>query len=333
MIIQYYYPFLDFSNLPRNIDNIDSIHELLKKYIKQFNFNEEERIIQMLDRDDYYTFLYMLYKSSASLEKALDLTMMNFIIFMFDDMYLDKIDEESYIGNDYNKTKILLDRLINILKHNEITFKPTSCEINLYDVWKRISLGISKQSCDKFIEGIINGFYAWLNETKNKKDNKNITIEEYSKLRYNSIFLPAYFYLTEYSLNIYIKDEDWKNPYLIEYNNLLSEYSALINDLASYPKEYKENNKSNMVHILSICKKIPINESIDELCKMILERKNKSLKILNLIKDNNLILYMKGIQDFAAGNSQWCMLSHRYLIDGVIIENNLVTLNIEKLKK
>lgn len=278
----------------------------------------------MLDRDNYYTFLYMLYKSSITLDRAIDLTMMNFIIFMFDDIYLDKMDEETYIGNDYNKTKMLLDNLINILRYNKISLKPTSCEIILYDIWKRISLGISEKTRAKFIEGIINGFNAWLNETKNKKLDKVITIEEYSKLRYNSIFLPAYFYLTEYSLNIKIKDEYWNNTYLIKYSKLLSEYSALINDLVSYPKECLENNHSNMVYVISNYKKISIKDSIEELCEMLIERRNKALKIINEIDDINLIIYMKGIQDFAAGNSQWCMVSPRYKVESIKIENNIV---------
>lgn len=37
---------------------------------------------------------------------------------------------------------------------------------------------------------------------------------------------------------------------------------------------------------------------------------------------------MKGIQDFAAGNSQWSLISPRYNIETVNIENNLVTFNI-----
>lgn len=281
----------------------------------------------MLDRDNYYMFLYMLYKSSINLDRAIDLTMMNFIIFMFDDIYLDKIDEETYIGNDYNKAKTLLDNLINILKYNKISLKPTYCEIILHDIWKRISLGISEKTRNNFIEGVINGFNAWLDETKNKKFYKVITIEEYSKLRYNSIFLPAYFYLTEYSLNIKIKDEYWNNTYLIKYYKLLSEYSALINDLASYPKECLENNNSNMVYVISNHKKVSIKDSIEELCRMLIERRNKALEIINEIEDNNLILYMKGIQDFAAGNSQWCIISPRYKVKSIRIENNLVIFN------
>lgn len=336
MTIKYKYPFLEFSNLQRNIDNIDTIQDSLKNYIKQFNFNEEEKIIKMLDRDNYYMFLYMLYKSSITLDRAIDLTMMNFIIFMFDDIYLDKIDEKTYVGNNYNKTKTLLDNLINVLKYNKISSENTCCEIILQDIWSRISSGISEKTREKFIEGIIKGFDAWLNETKNKNYDKIITIEEYSKIRYNSIFLPAYFYLTEYSLNIKIKDEYWKNIYLIKYYRLLSEYSALINDLASYPKECMENNHSNMVYVISNYKKISIKDSIKELCKMLIERKDKALRIINNIKDDNLLIYMKGIQDFAAGNSQWCMISPRYIINSVTIENNLVTINtnmkIEKIK-
>lgn len=282
----------------------------------------------MLDKDNYYMFLYMLYKSSITLNRAIDLTMMNFIIFMFDDIYLDKMDEETYIGNDYNKTKALLDNLINILKYNKISSNPTFCEIILNDIWARISSSISEKTRKFFIEGIINGFNAWLNETKNKKYDEIITIEEYSKLRYNSIFLPAYFYLTEYSLNIRIKDEYWKNTYLIKYLKLLSEYSALINDLVSYPKERLENNNSNMVYIISNYKKVSIKESIDELCEMLIERRDKALKIINEMEDNNLILYMKGIQDFAAGNSQWCMISPRYKLESIKIENNTFYLHI-----
>lgn len=327
MIIKYNYPFLEFSNISRNIDNFDSVRDSLRNYIKQFNFNEEEKIIKMLDKENYYMFLYMLYKSSVTLNRAIDLTMMNFIIFMFDDIYLDKMDEKTYIGNDYKKTKTLLGNLINVLKYNKISSNPNSCEIILNDIWGRISPGISEKTRNKFIEGIINGFNAWLNETKNKKLDKIITIEEYSKLRYNSIFLPAYFYLTEYSLDIKIKDEYWKNTYLIKYLKLLSEYSALINDLASYPKERLENNNSNMVYIISNYNKVSIKESIEELCEMLIERKNKALKIINEIDDDDLLLYMKGIQDFAAGNSQWCMISPRYKVNSVTIENNIVKID------
>lgn len=150
----------------------------------------------------------------------------------------------------------------------------------MHDIWKRISLGISEKTRNNFIEGVINGFNAWLDETKNKKFYKVITIEEYSKLRYNSIFLPAYFYLTEYSLNIKIKDEYWNNTYLIKYYKLLSEYSALINDLASYPKECLENNNSNMVYVISNHKKVSIKDSIEELCRMLIERRNKALELM-----------------------------------------------------
>lgn len=273
MIIEYNYPILEFSDLPRNINNIEEIRNLLLNYIKHFKFNDEKKIIQKLDSENYYTFLYMLYKSSVSLDRAIDLTMLNFLIFMFDDLYLDKMDEKSYIGNDHDMIKILLDRLIYIFKYNKCYYNPTTCEIILYDVWKRISLGISKISRDNFITGIIKGFDAWLIETKNKNNNKYITIEEYSRIRYNSIFLPAFFYLTEYSMDITIKEENWKNPYLIKYNKLLSEYSALINDLASYPKECKENNISNMVYVISSCKKIQVIDAINELCKMLIEKK------------------------------------------------------------
>lgn len=36
---------------------------------------------------------------------------------------------------------------------------------------------------------------------------------------------------------------------------------------------------------------------------------------------------MKGIQDFAAGNSQWCIISPRYKVKSIRIENNLVIFN------
>ncbi|GBE84461.1 hypothetical protein SCP_0604400 [Sparassis crispa] len=110
----------------------------------------------------------------------------------------------------------------------------------------------------------------------------------------------------------------------------------LINDIVSFVKELRDDQLDNIVPVLAIEHRIPLQAAIERACELVctarqtLEDAEKRLPLPtgNEELDKQLLRYVQGCKDVAAGNLHWSYQNARYFGSNPKREGNKIFLRI-----
>ncbi|KAK2783806.1 hypothetical protein FQN52_009453 [Onygenales sp. PD_12] len=293
-------------------------------------FNYSNREYKKRVRADFPYFGALFAPTAATLEYQ---TICDYFhwIFDFDDMF-----DDGRLSKDPEGARRELDKLVAILSSETAVTKADGLRYVFQSIWKRIVQSSTKGAQERFAKYTRDYCDAIARQVaEGQQQLNNSSIEDYIKIRSESLGARPFFPLIEYSQFLDLPDEIFEHPAIKEIEAVAVEILVLHNDLLSYQKEYSTsptpptpptspniitlyrhpNPNPNPHQTLPPLTQQQAYNSIDDLLRARYKRwyiAHANLPVLGEKVDEQVQRYVGGCADVVRSNLYWSFWTERY---------------------
>ncbi|KAK2793799.1 hypothetical protein FQN51_001017 [Onygenales sp. PD_10] len=283
-------------------------------------FNYSNREYKKRVRADFPYFGALFAPTAATLEYQ---TICDYFhwIFDFDDMF-----DDGRLSKDPEGARRELDKLVAILSSETAVTKADGLRYVFQSIWKRIVQSSTKGAQERFAKYTRDYCDAIARQVaEGQQQLNNSSIEDYIKIRSESLGARPFFPLIEYSQFLDLPDEIFEHPAIKEIEAVAVEILVLHNDLLSYQKEYSTSPTSpniitlyrhpNPHQTLPPLTQQQAYNSIDDLLRARYKRwyiAHANLPVLGEKVDEQVQRYVGGCADVVRSNLYWSFWTERY---------------------
>lgn len=303
------YPFVFSSN-----ERKSEVQKQTNEWIKKFNLVKGEEGFQR-----YIS--YSLADAAAFCHPKANLFLLRCLsdilswLIISDDYY-----DELEIGKNSDYLKEVFGQFEEILNGKLISGSQNDLHLSLYDVSQRIKK-FGDGYYDYFKKTMIEYWSGCIIEAKNRHQNYIPNIDEYMKMRINTIGMREVFMFIGPDLNLDHKILD--DPFVDYMTIIACKISAFLNDLISYAKESNHGDPNNIITCLMHENKLSFNEAAQRVVELhnnaleeFIEKKEELIKRnCNEINDETkfqILSFVSGLESWIVGISEWERNSSRY---------------------
>lgn len=150
------------------------------------------------------------------------------------------------------------------------------------------------------------------------RDPRKVTVDEYLKFRRGTIGAMPCFCLVEYAEGIDLPQYIIDHPSIQACQQVAVDLVLIDNDILSYRKDLIEGEDLNLINILRFSKGLSLQQAIDEIDVMLMDRYKTWYKALVELPtwghklDSEVLRYLDGCRNVALGSLIWSFHSGRY---------------------
>ncbi|MFF5716119.1 family 2 encapsulin nanocompartment cargo protein terpene cyclase [Streptomyces buecherae] len=310
--------------------HVETAREHSRQWARQMDMLEGSGIWDQSDLDAHDYALLCAYTHPDTSAEALSLVTDWYVwVFFFDDYFLDKFKRTQ----DREAGKQHLARLPAFMPMDLATPMPepeNPVEAGLADLWRRTVPSMSMEWRARFAESTENLLNESLWELSNINAGRVSNPVEYIEMRRKVGGAPWSSGLVEYAVGAEVPAKVAASRPLRVLRDAFSDGVHLRNDLFSYQREIEEEGElSNGVLVLERFLDCTTQEAADAVNDLLTSRLQQFenttlLELPQLFADQGLnprecadvLLYVKGLQDWQSGGHEWHMRSSRYMNGG-----------------
>lgn len=250
-------------------------------------------------------------------------------VFYFDDHFVEAYKHT----RDLVGAKKYLDRLLTFMPMNPGDAMPEPAnpvELGLRDLWPRTIATMSESWRERYWESTYNLLYSSLWELNNLNQQRMPNMIDYIGMRRRVGGAPWSADLVEHAIGVEVPAALVATRAMRVLKDTFSDSIHLLNDIFSYQREIEEEGEQSngvlVVERLMGCTPQQAVEVVNDLVTSRLQQfENTVLTEIPLLQDDhdldakawsNVLQYVKGLQDWLAGDHAWHLRSSRYMNAG-----------------
>ncbi|KAH9478062.1 Delta(6)-protoilludene synthase [Psilocybe cubensis] len=237
---------------------------------------------------------------------------------------LDEYTDVASVDDTRLLCEITMDAILNPDKprhHDE----PVIGEISR-QFWKNSSAHASPETAQRFLLSWRSYIDSVIEQAAHRDNSRYIcTVEEYMVARRDNIGASPCYAFLEMSLNLNIPSHIMQHPVIARLERDTTDMILLLNDLASYKKEYLADDADyNLVTVVMHNNNVGIDDAVKWICDIHDETGNNFLKLRDEVKaklnfpdygediNRQIECYIDGLGNWVRGNEEWMYGSERY---------------------
>ncbi|MCO5566859.1 hypothetical protein L7F22_020542 [Adiantum nelumboides] len=252
--------------------------------------------------------------------------------FMFDDI----VDDPVHMGADLQDANLLVDTVLTVFQgsYSAPCCSPSAVARHLTDTaaewWQEMCVSMAPTLKDRFSKAFCDYLDANRVQVPFRESRHLPDLETYMKVRANSIGLLPCIVLIEHAQGFELDEEALSHPLLTRLVELTTQHVILMNDIASFKKEYMQGDFWNVVFLLffrdlynpdrsnadpaptlqaSVLEAVERMKRIDEECVELMAKVRRNGRLMG---KQGMAEYLEGLGLCMAGNVHWHLVSGRY---------------------
>ncbi|KAF8971786.1 isoprenoid synthase domain-containing protein [Flammula alnicola] len=292
-----------------SIDRFPPIHQAYADYYaaNHFPYKTEEDMNWYIDMD-LAAYVYMTVpwgKNHARMEAAVRLHLLYFLI--------DDLLDKNLITINKETLQVMLPP-----QDGKAPVIPESFDKSYLPVLKASSemwTDVKEELPPSDYEKVSRPIDLWFKDLRLSKGYTNV--DELLELRVNDVAMAIVYACVYYSMELSIPDHEYDSPEVKRCTNVATKICAIVNDMASYMKEVRDNSvENNLITKIQDWKKCTAFEAKQDLLNRVPKLYEELYKVCNAVLKSDMCMdtkqFVAALPYVVSGNTWWHNYSIRY---------------------